>query len=221
MTTLREAISNSRLEGYRRSAKESDHKCLERYVWNVALSESLYPTLQYLEVALRNSIHGAATNHFNSDFWFDNPAVISNSKTLRIVSSAKGTLSKAYKPIESDRVVAELHFGFWSALFYSEYEKKLWRQIIKEVFPNAPRRARQRSIVGPKIDRAKKLRNRISHHEPIWHWNDLEDQHGEIVEVIGWISQPLRELAELCDRFPEVRNQGISINREALKKLKL
>ena len=221
MTNIKKALSSSRLEAYRRSSQESDVECLKRYVWNVALSEALYPTTQFLEIALRNSIHNAATTAFNNDFWFDNPRIISNSKTLSIISGAKGKLSREHKPIESGRIVAELNFGFWRALFYDEYEKRLWRQIIKDVFPNAPKRERQRRIISPRTDRAKILRNRVSHHEPIWHWSDLESRHDEMLETIEWINVSLRELVEICDRFEEVYNMDIHAAEARLKKLKM
>ena len=219
MTNIKKALSIPRFEGYRRTPTEPDIECMKRYVWNVALSEALYPTIQFLEIALRNSIHDAATSAFNNDFWFDNPKVISNPKTLRIISGAKGALAKAHKPIESGRVVAELDFGFWRALFYNEYERKLWRQIIGDVFPNAPRRQRQRRLISPRVEKVRDLRNRISHHEPIWHWSDLENRHQEMLETIEWINTPLRELVEICDRFDEVYSMDVQGLEPQLKKL--
>ena len=221
MTNIKKALSIPRLEGYRRTPTESDVECLKRYVWNVALSEALYPTIQFLEIALRNSIHDAATTTFNNDFWFDDPKIITNPTTLKIISSAKGKLIRERKPIESGRVVAELNFGFWRALFYNEYEGKFWRQVINDVFPNVPKKQRQRRRISPRIEKANNLRNRISHHEPIWHWQDLEVRHREMLETVEWISVPLRELVEICDRFDEVYKMDIQSIESSLKKLKV
>lgn len=217
--SIKKALSSPRLEGYRRFSTESDIECLKRYVWNVALSEALYPTIQFLEIALRNSIHNAATTTFSNDFWFDDPKIISHPRTLDIISGAKKKLRQERKPIESGRVVAELNFGFWRALFFNEYEKKLWRRIINDVFPNAHKQQRQRRKISPRIEQANTLRNRISHHEPIWHWRDLEARHGEMLETIEWISIPLRELVEVCDRFGEVYNTDIQSIESKLRKL--
>lgn len=220
MTTLRNIISTPRFEGYRVSSTDSDLLCLERYVWNIALGEALYPTLQYLEIALRNSIHNAASTNFNNDFWFDMPSIISDTTTRRIISDAKRKITKAGKPVTSGRVIAELHFGFWRALFYNQYEKNLWRPIIKDVFPNAPKNMRQRVAVTPRIHQAKELRNRIFHHEPIWQWK-LTDIHDEMLETISWINQPLKDLTELYDRFPQVSKINLSDYENALKNLNI
>jgi hypothetical protein len=220
MTTLRAIISTPRFEGYRLSPTDSDLLCLERYVWNIALGEALYPTLQYLEIALRNSIHNAASATFNNDFWFDMPSIISDKTTRRIISDAKSKISRVGKPVTSGRVVAGLHFGFWRALFYNQYEKTLWRPIIKDVFPYAPKNLRQRVAITPRIHQAKELRNRIFHHEPIWQWK-LSDVHDELLETIGWINQPLKDLAELYDRFPQVSKMNLSDYENALKHLKI
>jgi hypothetical protein len=221
MPGIKQMVSNSRFEGYRRSPSDPDLECLKRYVWNVALSESLYPSLQFLEIALRNSIHNAATAYFKNDLWFDDPNIVSNYKTQNIIRTAKGELSKAGKPTESGRVVAELSFGFWRALFYNEYENKLWRHIIKDVFPNAPRIQRQRTTLGARIHEAKELRNRTFHYEPIWHWADLQKRHADILETIEWIDSPLKSLADACDNFPNVYNMDIHANEAQLKTLQL
>lgn len=39
-----------------------DRDLAARYLWNVALAESLLPCLQFVEVTLRNAIHHAGCN---------------------------------------------------------------------------------------------------------------------------------------------------------------
>lgn len=204
VSRIRDALSVPRFEAYRVDSTTTDQECLARYMWNSALCESLYPTIQHLEVALRNSIHDACTEVFGSEFWFDDPTLISDTTTLRIIANAKAALTRAHKPIEGGRVVAGLHFGFWRQLFFNKYEITLWRKIIKAVFPYAPPAAQQRTVVGPMVHRAKELRNRVFHHEPVLHWADLREQHQELHTVIRWVSPPLATVANTSDRFPEV-----------------
>ena len=45
---IAEALSYQRLAAYRRSPLESEQQMMQRYLWNVALSEALYPTLLFL-----------------------------------------------------------------------------------------------------------------------------------------------------------------------------
>ena len=54
------------------------------------------------------------------------------------------------------------------------------------------------------VHRAKELRNRIFHHEPICHRADLREQHQDMHSVIGWTSPPLATVAKATDRFLEV-----------------
>lgn len=219
MPNLSRVISNRRLNPYRQNA--TDTECLKSYVWNILLSESLYPSLQCLEVALRNSIHEATKTYFNNDFWFDDNNIISQQRTQNIISRAKDKLREENKPITSDAIVAELSFGFWRHLFYTRYEHVLWRIVVNDVFPNAPRSMRSRASIGPRIHRAQQLRNRIFHHEAIWHWQDLEQQHREMIETIQWLSHPLYDLHQLTDRFPQVFNQDLSQYETVLDSLQI
>lgn len=54
----------------------------------------------------------------------------------------------------------------------------------------------------------RRLRNRVFHHEPVWHLRDLEEQHQRILETIGWISPAMPEMTRLIDRFDSVYTRG-------------
>ena len=53
-----------------------------------------------------------------------------------------------------------------------------------------------------------RLRNRVFHHEPIWHLQDLELRHREILETIGWISPAVLAITRMLDRFSSVYTMG-------------
>jgi len=53
------------------------------------------------------------------------------------------------------------------------------------------------------------LRNRVFHHERIIHWNDLDEQHREILELIAWMSPELHDLALALDRFVPLKSAGL------------
>jgi len=58
---LKQALSSERLTAYQqRINQDGDLNLFSHYAWNMALSEGLYPSLQILEVALRNTLHHAA-----------------------------------------------------------------------------------------------------------------------------------------------------------------
>ena len=203
---LQRALSNSRLEPYlaqnpRRNMEES----LGIYLWNLALCESLYPSLHGIEVALRNSIHDAASEKFNDEFWFKSQLVGYERDTIERMGDS---FSSRNIEATSGKYISECNFGFWVSLFNSKYEQILWRSLLREVFPHAPRWSRTRSTVRDRLDGIRRLRNRVFHFEPIWGLPDLQRQHGDILETIGWINPAFQEMMRLVDRFPQVFDDG-------------
>lgn len=209
-------IGRERLDAYRVPAGD-DLEMLANYVWNMTLSEALYPALDGIEIALRNSIHAAAVARFGTDRWFDTQAVLPlKANELKALTDAKRSLSRRGRPLTPGRVIAELHFGFWINLFNAPYEQFLWSpqpgrtNLLRATFPYVPRAFRARQRLRDHLDKIRRLRNRVFHHEPIWNWNlpNLSDQHGQIIDAIGSISPRTRQVIDIFDRFPNVYRQG-------------
>ena len=202
---LRLPISPIRLEAYR-LANGNDLDMIVNYVWNIELSEALYPCLQTFEIALRNSVHQALTNHYQSEYWFDRGDLLEWQQER--VRDARDELTKSQKPLEAGRIVAELTFGFWSSMFNSPYEEILWHAngavLIDRVFPSLPRALRNRKKLSQRVERIRRLRNRVFHYEPIWKTPDLAQRHFQIHEALDWISPEMRAVMTLCDRFDSV-----------------
>lgn len=203
---LKRGFSSKRLSCYRNTG-EGDVECLTRYLWNIALSESLYPAMQCLEVSLRNSIHVAISEGKANQYWFEDSAYIAPAELNR-VADARQILQRQRKHIDADRIIAELNFGFWTALFDSRYEQILWHRYLRAVFPSMPRQIRSRISVSQRLNKIRYLRNRVFHYEPIWHWRDLRWQHDGIIEVTGWLNDVAAGLALAEDRFVDVYRGG-------------
>ena len=75
-------------------------------------------------------------------------------------------------------------------------------------FPHAPRHIRKRKGIRARLDHIRVLRNRVFHHEPIWHLPDLEERHRQILETIGWISPAMMTMTRMLDRFDSVYTRG-------------
>ncbi len=75
-------------------------------------------------------------------------------------------------------------FGFWRFLLARQYKTSLWPDLAG-AFPHAPNRAL--STVEEPVKRLHKFRNRIAHHEGIWHLR-LEDRQADIQTVLGFIA---------------------------------
>lgn len=205
---LKQALSSERLAAYQqRIGQDGNLNLFSHYAWNMALSESLYPSLQMLEVALRNSLHHTASTTFGREDWFESPQIL-HMKDQPLLSKAKQTLQQQNKPPTPGRIIAELNFGFWTSLLDSRYEQVLWPKLIKTCFPHMPNTLRTRKTLSKRFNRIRHLRNRVFHHEPIWHWHDLAQQHREVVEAITWIEPALGDLLSTVDRFSAVYRQG-------------
>ena len=171
---FQQGISASRLRPYSIGSGGDAAEAYGRYAWNVALSESLYPCLNFVEIALRNAIHSAVSTNFRDEYWFLNSLV---GKEKTIVSGVRRDLQEQGKSPTATDFVSSLWFGFWVNLFSNRYEGILWTQLLKPIFPRMPRLHRTIRNLRFRLNRIRRLRNRVFHHEPIWHWQDLEQRH--------------------------------------------
>ena len=206
-SNLGNSISSDRLQPYRQGNPQDDLAAYATYAWNIAICESLYPALCCAEIALRNAIHSAATRRFGNDFWFvgrlERPEQEQLDRLRRRIDPSKG------KSLSAADFVSGLNLGFWVNLFMGRYEQILWPRMLQDVFPYATRRQASREPVYQRLNRIRRLRNRVFHYEPIWHWPDLRERHRLILQTIGWISPAMLSLARLLDRFPSVYTGGI------------
>lgn len=211
------AVMNDRLKPYQTNGL-TDEDAICNYLWNLRLCESLYPSLQTFEIGLRNALHNALTFRFGQADWYNSPKQFLAHDEMKSIDIAKDSLVRAGKLIEPGRLVAELRFGFWAALFHRRYEhaaSRLWPQLLPRVFPLRPKTHFRRDHFAPRIESIRKLRNRAFHHERITHWN-LPRHHAELIETIGWISPALQHAVEAIDRFPAVYGDGWQACRHAM-----
>lgn len=218
-TLLCSALAADRLDAYRRPGDADGLDAVARYLWNVALSEALYPPLDALEVGLRNNLYDEIAAVYGPS-WFTRPGLLRPTET-QSVSEALATLSRQRKPLTAGRVVAELTFGFWTSLCDRAYERPLWQPLWQRrtVLPHLARRHRTRHVVSAHLNRIRLLRNRVFHYEPVWHWHDLPQRHQDILAAIGWVSPVLAATVTPLDRFPSVYTQGSGAFRAGLEAL--
>lgn len=171
------AISNDRLHTYINWANQNQAAAIELYSLNMAISEAFYTPLHLLEISLRNAIHNKMLNQYGAG-WFSNNQLVTNYVQQQKVQQAYNKLGVG---ASDSQIIAELTFGFWTALF-SPNSHHLW-QHLSRIF-NHP--VQRRNIAG-KLNNIRRLRNRIAHHEPIIK-RDLQALHQDMRELIGWLS---------------------------------
>lgn len=203
-------LSVERLESYGADAA-SPTVTLARYLLNLALCEALYSPLQLCEVALRNSLHRHLTARLAREDWYDAAGFSLTEWGQMEVAKAKGKIAAAHRPVTAGRVVAELQFGFWTSLFEAHYEQRsgFLPVGIRYVFPRLPKSQHNRKDLKRTLEEIRLLRNRVFHHERIVHWTDLDGRHRSILDVIGWVSPELFDMAVALDRFSGIRRDGL------------
>lgn len=206
---LEKILAPERLKAYRHD-DASPAVTLARYLLNMALCEALYSPLQVAEIALRNTIHTTMTARFKRDDWFHDARLLTPWQE-DTVDQAYYNLVKEGKQVIPGRMVAELHFGFWSGFFNKAHARTgVGALLAKQAFPNAPLGERDLRKIDQRWNSVRTLRNRVFHHERILHWTDLDQQHSDILNLIGWISADLRDMATALDRFSTVRAAGLT-----------
>lgn len=196
-----EALSRDRLDGYVvKGGPNTDRDLLGRYLYNLAVSQALYPFFHTLEVVLRNRVYSVVANDrpidvdrrdLYHDFpcWLDEKASILTVDHQREVHDAKraviSDIRKRHGPTAangsrfrtSGRLVAKLPLSFWVFLFDEDYVGPgrnlgiLWPRYFEAVFRHR-NGAGSITIVRKLMRRLLVLRNRIMHFERIAPWLD-------------------------------------------------
>ena len=207
---LREAASDVRLQSYKQSDRD-DIDTVVAYLWNLRLSETLYPILAIFEVALRNAIHNAMTSRFSTENWFDQEGLLED-RDQEEIADARFRLERNDTDVNANEIVSHLSLGFWVALLQRQYSDQFWDPdggaLLEAVFPYAPENKLDREDLWQVCNRARVLRNRVAHYRPVFNQEHLEQDHARIVTVVGWMSRAMHDLVVLTDRFDDVWADG-------------
>jgi hypothetical protein len=180
LDNIERRISKERLGPYLSMTKNDREHALRLYAWNTSLSEALYGLLQGFEITLRNTFHEILTAASQRPDWYDVLALTTIDN--KNIQKAKDRITLDQKPITPGNVIAELSFGFWASLTGSFYAQTLWDAHLYKSFTVAMKRG----TVYHKLDRIRKLRNRIAHHEILIGPN-LMNEYSGIVQLTDWI----------------------------------
>ena len=151
---------------------------LRLYILNGKVSAAVMIDLHFVEIALRNKFDRELCAKFGQR-WYQDPAFLAlvDVPTGNILNKAQRDagkhLPKGIVPFHG-KVVAELTFGFWLRLTDSRLEHTLWVPALHKAFPRPPKR----SAFNQQLEKLRQLRNRVAHHEPIFHLDLLAARQG-------------------------------------------
>lgn len=195
------SLSRERLDKYLNAAGNDLDLAIGIYERNTRLAEAFYTPLQALEICLRNRIDRELSQAYGAD-WMRNGIAPLNAFAAGAIRDAISDLSKAKVAPSTGAIVAELHFGFWLSLLAKQYDSTIWRGACYRAFSeNGRYMARQR--VHGRLNAIRRFRNRIAHHEPIFH-ADLQLAHDEILGATEWMCPETAAWARYHSRFPAV-----------------
>jgi hypothetical protein len=187
-----------------------DHeRATDLYQGHSELSVALFGLLRGFEVLLRNTIdavlaEGQPQTPIEDTWMLDFNLLRPEGVKQVIVAIQRLERGKA---ITRGRVVAGVSFAFWADLFGRNYEH-LWRHHLRHAFPQG---ALTRKDLSVRLQRMRRLRNRIAHHDSLLE-QDTPARIEEILEVAEWIDPAAREwlarrskALELAQSMREVR----------------
>lgn len=158
---------------------------LQIYIWNAQVSGAFIPSLQICEVAIRNGIANAILRQFGAQWPWD-PGFERTLPTNRKVNLQEARANIPFGA--TGKVIAELKFIFWCSMFTQRYDVHLWNRHLRTEFPGLPPQltvANARAMLHQDMEKLRLLRNRIAHHEPIFH-HPLADHQQRIARLIGY-----------------------------------
>lgn len=113
---------------------------------------------------------------------------------LKFSKERNGGRSVDLREVSNGDVIAQLTFGFWRACYDHKYNDINRSQLLNTFkdFQLGVGQTRDQALsqIQKKIERAHKLRNRISHHEPIftqYYFNSLK----MVIELVGFLNKDM------------------------------
>jgi hypothetical protein len=205
-TQFENLLSFQRMNRYLIACYQDKQKALVLYKLNSQLSQTMFGVVALFEIALRNKIN----NHYkfvNSN-WLVNGFLHSNNCTnsIKDIEETRPELQRDGKSFTNDNILTKLTLNFWKMLFAPQQFRAGGNSLL-EIFVNIPPNVSQNNIYN-KIDKIRKLRNRIAHHEPIcFHYRRISTRNTKIVyeniiELITWFGINPQELFEGIDEIP-------------------
>lgn len=118
-----------------------------------------------------------------------------------MIFDAVEELKRERRDLSPGKVIAELKFSFWVGLLGPQYDGTIWRRCLYKAFLAGG--GKPRKNVHARFNALRRFRNRIAHHEPIFH-RAIKVTHIEIIEAIGWMCKQTAAWADHHSRFENV-----------------
>ncbi|MFJ6493477.1 hypothetical protein [Streptomyces californicus] len=200
-----ELISPDRLNPYLTQCAGDLAAALAFYRWNSDLAAAFFEPLGHLEIMLHNALDARLVARQQrrgrtAEWYVDRQVPLTGKARGDIVQAQERAARGGAGITPRGKVIAELSFGFWRFLLARQYKTSLWPDLAG-AFPHAPNRAL--TTVENPVKRLHQFRNRIAHHEGIWHLSP-EARRDDIQTVLGFMSPAAAAWVDGASRIDDV-----------------
>lgn len=150
------------------------------------------------EVVIRNAVANAIQAEHGADWAF-------NVRFVRSMQQNRRNELLNARQETTEQAICELPFVFWQGFFTVRFDDEIWKKHWAVALPNAKHADLQamRTEVFENLEKIRKLRNRIAHHEPIFNRNPQGD-YKRIIKIISYCSQDTADWVKSCQRIDEL-----------------
>lgn len=217
-TQFQSSLSSKRFAKYLNETDSNVSVAINLYKFNTQISQSFYTYLQAWEICLRNKINDFLIWKYNDRWPFDDTRALRNlknddKKRIQEAIIRQKTKRKTERPTTCS-IVSDLSAGFWVSQLSGAYSVPyIWKHNLKRVFPNNTiiNEIELRDICAELLV----LRNRIAHHEPIFHL-PLVDVHKKLTKIVAAMCEATSIFAINTCNFEAMWSQN-PLNCKALK----
>lgn len=169
-------------------------------------SPSPYIYLQAWEICLRNKINDFLTWKYNEGWPYENDRAVRNLKgdDRRRLSETilRQERDRSVRPVSTAVIVADLSAGFWVSQLSANYESHYkWRYNKARVFAHNAKLDHNEAWAI--CDELLTLRNRVAHHEPVFHL-PLDERRKNLANIVSAMCPATSAFAEATCNFEAI-----------------
>ena len=211
---------SARFAPYLREAHGDIDRARELYLWAADLAGALFSTIAFVEVGLRNAMdrklrawNDQQGMDYGEDWALRKGAApllydLVTHKSLAVAQNfareqsrlRPKTHPRRLAAVTHDDVVSHFMFGTWVYLIkprvwdQPQQCQQLWQECLSDAFPYADSSDSGRERLADQLDRVRKLRNRVAHHENLLSV-DIRWRLRDMLGILALIDPKLPDLA--------------------------
>ncbi len=161
--------------------------------------------MQMWEVSLRNRLNEFLVWKYKNSWPYEQrlERSLTNNEQRRLSETIlRQRQKRKIQSVPVDPIVADLSAGFWVGLLTKSYDVPFsWRYNLARIFPND--KGLTREDASTICDGLLDIRNRIAHHEPIYH-RELPTQWANLQTILSAMCSGAAEYALNECKFQEI-----------------